>query len=29
MEDENTALSRELRRIREDDRYLEEMVRKK
>lgn len=29
MEDENTALSRELRRIRDDDRYLEEMVRKK
>ncbi len=29
MEDENAALSRELRRIREDDRYLEEMVRKK
>lgn len=29
MEDENTALSRELRRIREDDQYLEEMVRKK
>ncbi|NLT24286.1 MAG: septum formation initiator family protein [Syntrophorhabdus sp.] len=29
MEDENAALSRELRRIRDDDRYLEEMVRKK
>jgi cell division protein FtsB len=29
MEDSNTTLSRELRRIREDDRYLEEMVRKK
>jgi cell division protein FtsB len=29
MEDENAALSRELRRIREDDQYLEEMVRKK
>lgn len=29
MEDENAALSRELHRIREDDRYLEEMVRKK
>lgn len=29
MEDNNAALSRELRRIREDDRYLEEMVRKK
>jgi cell division protein FtsB len=28
MEDENAALSRELRRIREDDQYLEEMVRK-
>ena len=29
MEDENAALSRELRRIRDDDGYLEEMVRKK
>lgn len=29
MEDDNATLSRELRRIREDDRYLEEMVRKK
>jgi len=29
MEDNNATLSRELRRIREDDGYLEEMVRKK
>ncbi|MEN6615286.1 MAG: septum formation initiator family protein [Syntrophorhabdus sp.] len=29
VEEENTTLSRELRRIREDDQYLEEMVRKK
>jgi cell division protein FtsB len=29
IEDENAALSRELRRIHEDDQYLEEMVRKK
>lgn len=29
MEDENAALSRELLRIRDDDGYLEEMVRKK
>lgn len=29
IEDENATLSRELRRIREDDQYLEEMVRKK
>ncbi len=29
MEDDNATLSRELGRIREDDRYLEEMVRKK
>lgn len=29
IEDENTALSREFRRIQQDDQYLEEMVRKK
>ncbi|MHB8109963.1 MAG: FtsB family cell division protein [Syntrophorhabdaceae bacterium] len=29
VEEENASLSRELRRIREDDQYLEEMVRKK
>lgn len=29
VDEENAALSRELRRIKEDDQYLEEMVRKK
>ncbi|MDD3845220.1 MAG: septum formation initiator family protein [Syntrophorhabdaceae bacterium] len=29
IEDENAALSREFRRIQQDDQYLEEMVRKK
>jgi len=29
FEDENTSLSRELQKIRQDDQYLEEMVRKK
>jgi cell division protein FtsB len=29
VDQENAALSRELRRIKEDDQYLEEMVRKK
>ncbi len=29
VEEENAALSRELRRIKDDDQYLEEMVRKK
>ena len=29
IEDENTTLSRELQKIRQDDQYLEEMVRKK
>lgn len=29
VDEENASLSRELRRIREDDQYLEEMVRKK
>jgi cell division protein FtsB len=29
VEEQNASLSRDLRRIREDDQYLEEMVRKK